>query len=237
MASMNPSDESPAAFVSRVRLVGRTVPGLVKTLPGFRKGRHAVPDAVTPATRSFFGRLCEALVTEEAEGWFQRAKADLGYKRRELTLEVTSPSAVLTARDFTFLLEYALTDGEPSRYQGWRTLQDLAPDRLGAPAFEALFAGQFGEIVFDLTRGVSVEAVIDAVEELDGVTGLQVAYPSDCRTCTLSVEGVEAEVVCDGQSLAMVFARAGGPAELVAAFGALRQAFRLSKREALAGLL
>ncbi len=224
-------------YISRVRLVGSAGSGAVKSLGGFKKGRHAVPDAVTPATQAFFARLIEAELSEEAEGWFQRARAGLGTKRKELTLEVMSPTAVLTAKDFTFEIAYELEAKDAGSYGGTRTLQELGPGRLGAPAFEELFAGQFSELAFDLKKGVRVEAVIDAVEELDGAGGLTVVYPSDCSSCTLRVDEVEAEVVCDGVSLAMVFPRAGAPMELIEAFGAVRRAFALSKRSALAGLL
>lgn len=224
-------------FVARVRLVGQAGTGAVKALGGFKKGRHAVPDAVTPATQAFFARLIEPDLAEEAEGWFQRARAGLGTKRKELTLEVTSPVAVLTAKDFCFQIEYALEARDATSYGGTRTLHELKAGRLGAPAFETLFAGQFSEIAFDLKKGVSVEAVIDAVEDLDRVGGLTVDYPSDCSACTLRVTDVEAEVVCDGVSLAMVFPRAGAPMELIEAFIAVRRAFALSKRSALAGLL
>ena len=237
MTSMAEKSDDLRKFVSRVRLVGDAGGGAVKALAAFRKGQHTVPDAVTPATQAFFARLMEDPLGEEAEAWFQRARAELGYKRKELTLEVTSPAAVLTAKDFTFELDYTLCEKDPTRYEGRRTLHDLQPGRLGAPAFEALFAAQFSEIAFDLKKGVSVEAVIDAVEDLDGAGGLHVDYPSDYRECTLRVEGIDAEVVCDGGSLAMVFPGAGAPMELVDAFMAVRRAFALSKRSALAGLL
>lgn len=234
---MPASPKDPETFVSRVRLVGSGGDGTVKTLPGFKKGRHAVPDAVSPATLAFFARLCGGVLADEAEEWFQRARGELGYKRKELTLEVASPVAVLTAVDFTFEIEYALDEREPATYTITKTLHELEAGRLGASSFEALFAGQFSEIVFDLSKGVSVEEVIDAVEELDGANGMAVDYPSDYRECTLTVDEVEAAVVCDGTSLAMRFPRAGGPMELVEAFGAVRQAFALSKKSVLAGLL
>ncbi len=230
-------DADLTTYVSRVRMVGDLGGGPVKRLPGFKKGRHSVPDSLSPATRAFFGRRCEEHVGPEAEEWFQRARAELSYKRKELTLEVTSPHAVLTAKDFIFEIAYALSPDDPAHFEGRQTLYDVQPGCLGGEAFEQLFAGQFSEIVFDLTKGVSVEAVIDAVEELDGATGLQVDYPSDCSNCVLTVEGVEADVHCDGGSLSMRFVRAGGPSELIEAFAALRHAFRLSKKTALAGLL
>lgn len=206
-------------------------------MSGFKKSHHTVPDAVTPATMAFFARLCADELAEEAEGWFQRTRAVLGYKRKELALDVTSPVAVLTAKDFTFELSYALSEGDPAAYELTRCLHGLRSGELVRTGeFDGLFAGTFNAVVFALRKGVRVEAVIDAVEGL-GTTELSVDYPSDCRDCTLSLEGVEANVVCDGATLAMRFPRSGSPRELIEGFAALRQAFALTKDRALAGLL
>lgn len=196
-----------------------------------------MPDSLSPATQAFFSRIVEERVAAEGEDWFQRAKAELKTKRRELTLEVLSPGAVLTAKDFVFEISYQLKPGDPARFEGRHLLHDVQDTRVGAEAFDRLFAGMFNEMVFDLTKGVSVEEVIDAVEELDGETGLTVSYPADCSHCTLRVAGVSAEVVCDGSSLRMAFASRGSPSELVAEFAAVRHAFRISRKETLAGLL
>jgi hypothetical protein len=51
------------------------------------------------------------------------------------------------------------------------------------------------------------------------------------------VEGVNAEVICDGATLEMRFPRAGSPRELMAEFVAVRAAFALTKDKALRGLL
>jgi hypothetical protein len=211
---------------------------LVKNLAGFKRQHHTVPEAVNPATTAFFAKLCAGEIAEEAEGFFQRAKAAFGYKRTELALEVSSPAAVLTARDFTFELAYALEKTNPAGYEVTRTLHSLRDAKLAAqPEFNELFAALFAGIVFDLVKGVKVEAVIDAVEARGGEDGLAVNYPSDCRHCVLLVDGVAAEVICDGATLEMRFPRPGSPAELVEAFAAVRSAFALTKNRVLAGLL
>jgi len=231
-----PADQTNP-FVSRLSLVGRS-PGLVRNLAGFRKQHHTVPDAVNAATTAFLGKLCANELAEEAERIFQRSKAALGYKRTELSLAVTSPAAVLTARDFTFELAYSLEKADPAGYTITRTLHSLREGGLVArPAFNDLFATQFTGMVFGLTKGVKVEAVIDAVEARGGADGLAVRYPSDCRHCVLLVDGVTAEVICDGATLEMRFPKPGSPAELVEAFAAVRSAFALTKNRVLAGLL
>jgi hypothetical protein len=69
--------EFTSKTLSGVSLVGRSG-GLVKTLGGFRKDRHTVPDAVNAATQAFVARLAEAEIREESEGLFQAARAAHG---------------------------------------------------------------------------------------------------------------------------------------------------------------
>jgi hypothetical protein len=234
---MAKTPEQGKEFVTQVSLLGHST-GAVKNLAGFRKPHHTVPDAVNAVTTAFLGKLCSAELAEEGEGYYQRAKEALGYKRADLALDVTSPTAVLTAKDFTLEVAYELERDDPASFRVSRTLHSLRSGELvELEEFDRLFAGAFSTIVFALAKGVKVEAVIDAVEARPAGDAMTVSYPSDCRQCTLKVEGVEAEVVCDGATLEMRFPRAGSPREMVAAFLAVRSAFALTKDRVLAGLL
>ena len=234
---MSQPAEPPQSYVSRLSLVGRRT-GRVKALAGFKKQHHTVPDAVNAATSAFLGKLCAGELAAEGEQWFQRTKTAFAYKRAELTLEVASPVAVLTAKDFTLEIAYALEHADPSGYGVTHTLHNLSGGELVERAeFDGLFARMFDGMVFGLTKGTRVEAVIDAVEARAGEGGLTVTYPSDCRHCVLAVAGVAAEVVCDGATLEMRFPRPSSPRELVAAFAAVRSAFARSKNRVLVGLL
>ena len=225
----------PSSVVAAIAFLGRGG-GQVKALGGFRKGRHTVPDGATAAANTFLARLCADELAEQAEDLFQRTRAALGYKRAEISLSVASPSAVLTARDFTVEIAYALEEADSARYAVTTTLRDLKDaDLVRTEGFTSVFTGAFAELRFELARGVAVEAVIDAVEALDGEGGLRVGYPSDCRDCEITVVGVDAVVRCSGVALDVVFPRPGGPAELLDAFAAVREAFRLSR--ALAALV
>lgn len=234
---MSKAKARAASPVSRIRFVGRSS-GLVKNLAGFRKAHHTVPDAVNAATAAFLAKLCAPELAEEAEALFQRTRTAFGYKRADLALDVASPQAVLTAKDFTFELGYALDDADPAAFVVTRELHGVrGPDVMERAELDALFAGQFAALAFDLGKGVRVEAVIDAVEALDAAAALKVSYPSDCRHCVLSVDGVAAEVVCDGSTFEMRFPRAGSPRELATEFDAVRAAFALTKDRVLSGLL
>jgi hypothetical protein len=230
-------NDAHSTFVDHVRFVGRTT-GQVKLLRGFKKKHHTLPDAVNATTSAFLAKLCAGELAEEAEVFFQRTRSAFGYKRTEVTLEVASPVAVLSARDFTFELSYSFDGTDPAGFVVVRSLHGLRDgDFVATPECEAVFAQQFSELGFVLTKGAQVEAVIDAVESLNGETPLTVNYPSDCRDCLLAVEGVSATVRFDGSELTMVFPRSGSPRELLEAFVAVREAFALTKHPALVALL
>jgi hypothetical protein len=250
-----------SSVVRQIEFVGRGS-GAVKTLRGFKKSHHTLPDAVNATTTAFLGKLCSEELAEEAEAFFQRSKEAFGYKRKDLSLDVASPTAVLTTKDFTLELVYALNEGNPAAWEIVRTLRDVnRSEFLGTAACAEVFGGAFSELVFALTKGASVEAVIDAVEGLEEAEGgdgeeaddvggggsegdakgggaaLRVDYPSDCAHCVVSVEGVSATVKFEGPQLSMVFPRGGSPQELLDGFAAVRAAFSLTKSKALAGLL
>lgn len=209
---------------------------MVKSLTGFRKGHHTVPDVANAVTNAFLGKLCGAELAAEAEGLFQALRTGLDYKRKDISLQVSHSVATLAARDFQLEIAYALEAIDPARYcvvTALRELRDLAVARHAA--IVGTFAGRFTELSFELTRATSVEAVVDLIEALDGDGGLEVSYPSDCRTCTIAVPGVDAVVRCTGGTFDMVFPRGGAPAELLEAFAAVRTAFQVSKP--LAGLI
>ncbi len=218
----------PSAIIAGISFTGRTG-GVVKLLAGFRKGHHTVPDAANATTQAFLGKLCASELGGHAEELFQRTRTGLGYKRRDLAVTLTPPLAVLTAKDFTLEIAYALEPENPAHYTVTHVLQEVSGGEIvQTDAFATLFAGMFTEIGFVLKKGVRVEAVIDAIEALDEAEGLRVDYPADCHECVIQVPGVGAQVRCTGASLDMVFPTAGSPRELLAEFEAVRSAFAIS---------
>lgn len=225
----------PSEIIAGISFAGRAG-GAVKALSGFRKGHHKLPDSVNAATQAFLGKICASELDEQAEALFQKVRSELGYKRKELSLTLAPPVAVLTAKDFTVEIGYALEVARPMLYTLTRTLHSVRNAELARTAeFSAIFVTAFTEISFGLRKGARVEAMIDVIEELDGEGGMAVTYPADCRECFISVAGVAAEVRCTGATLDMVFPRAGSPRELMAEFAAVRGAFAVSRE--LAGLI
>jgi len=228
-----------ATTLASISMVGRSE-GAVKTLGGFRKDRHTVPDAANAVTNAFLAKLCDGELREEAETLFHNVRTALAYKRKDLSLDLSAGNATLTTRDFVWELAFALKDDEPARYRVTRTLHSLRNRALmHLDEFDGLWNRAFTTLVFSLVKGVAVEAVIDAVETLDGedATGLAVTYRSDCSECMLTVPGVEAAVRCTGATLEAEFPRGASPRELLDSFSAIRGAFALTRDVTLGGLI
>ena len=186
--------EIPETTLASVHLVGRS-DGAVKTLSGFRKDRHTVPDAANATTQAFLAKLAETEIAEEAERLFQQTRTALSYKRRDLSLDLSAGTATLTARDFVWELAYALSEENPSRYDVTRTLHSLrSPSVLHLAEFNALWDGVFSSLLFSLAKSVAVEAIIDAVEDLPetAVTALEKrteGWIASLQMAALSLQG------------------------------------------------
>jgi hypothetical protein len=224
----------PSSVIAEIAFLGRGG-GQVKALRGFKKSHHTVPDAANATTTAFLAKICEGELAEEAEALFQAVRAGLGYKRKEVSLNISSPLAVLTAKDFAVEILYAFEDGDPARYATTVTLGRMRSTELAfTEEFSAVFQRRFSELSFAFKKSAQVEAIVDAIEAVEDA-GISVIYPSDCRECTISVPNVEATVRCTAGTLEIVFPRSGAPKDLLEGFMAVRNAFSISK--VLAGLL
>lgn len=202
----------------------------MKALPGFKKSHHTLPDSANATTTAFLGKICADELAADAEALFQAVRTGLGYKRKDIALSLASPSAVLTAKDFVVEFLYALESAEPSRYAVTTTLRALTNMKLArTDEFSAIFAGRFTDLSFAFKQAAQVEAIVDTIEATGTENGLSVTYPSDCRECVISVEGVDATVRCTASALEIIFPQAGAPRDLIDGFAAVREAFAVSK--------
>lgn len=227
------ADDLPSSIVAGIAFIRRSA-GRVNALDGFKKSHHTIPDTANAVTNGFLGKICAGELNAEAENLFQAVRKALGYKRTEVSLSVSSPAAALTTRDFVVDYLYGLQESTPSYYEVTTTLHSLKnPDLARTEEFAAIFAGWFTELSFGLAKGAKVEAVVDAIEALDGA--LEVSYPSDCSDCQITLAGVDATVRCTPSSLEIVFPRGGSPRELMDQFAEVRSAFAITRE--LSGLI
>lgn len=221
---MSEKSDSLKRAVSSLALVGQ-VRGEVRRLEAFDKKRHTVPDRVCGATQAFLEKLCESELTEEAEALFQAAREAFGYKRKELSLAVTGGTARLETKDFALELRYELDSEDAAQFVVETSVNEVASrDLLESDAFAAAVGSRFDRLRCGLGKRVSVESVIDVVED-DESGEASVTYPSDCSWCEVTVEGIAGTVFVDGATLEVRFGRLVGARDLMAVFERLGDQF------------
>lgn len=221
------SESQSESALASLSLVGR-VWGEVRRLAAFDKKRHTVPDGVNAATSAFLGKLCTDEITENGEELFQAARQHLGYKRKEVSLMADAGMAQLKAKDFMLEIRCELDEEDSSQYYIETEVKKVASkDLLEDAAFTAVVGSRFDRLRIELKGRVSVEAVIDAVEE-NGSGDLNVNFPSDCSSCTVRIDGLDADVFIDGRVLEVRYGRLTTAAALVAAFEGMSGYFQES---------
>jgi len=196
--------------------------GHVKKLSGFKKGIHRVPDLANDTTNRFLAKICEAELAEAGESLYQRLKVGLDFKRKDLNLSIDSPSALLSGKEFVFEIAYELDSDVPSTYQIVTTLSGLNHvGILKSDVFNEICQGLFNRFSYGFTDAVQIEEVIDMIEECSR-PGIRVEYPSDCRECSVFLEGFSGQILCQQFSLDIMLSTKSSPKPFLSGFEALR---------------
>jgi hypothetical protein len=172
----------------------------IKSLSGFKKG-HFVPRDRSLSSRNFVESASTEDVTRRLEEVFEKIREHMKYKRKELTIE----SGRIITPDFEYALYYELDAEDLAKVVRTSMLNNVRPGILGSQEFNAVFADEFDEVVFELLEPVNVEKFIDTIEdaELDAV---EIDYPPDYAKCVVEFEDVTITVskheiaVSDGSS-------------------------------------
>lgn len=163
--------------------------GQVRTLSGFKKGFHKVPDAVNGATQGFVARIAAEDLEAEATQLYDALKSNFRYKRKEIQLELDSASAVIVTKDFHLSLTYAQDDAEATAYTITYLLNQLRDASvLADPGLQAILQGHFDEMRFTLAQVLELEVLIDTFEAEDNADAT-IDYPHDCQYFNITLPG------------------------------------------------
>jgi len=163
--------------------------GNVRSLSGFLRGRHRVPDQVNSTTESFVAKISSKDVEEETNEIFKSLRKNFGYKRQDIRCSMDEGSATILTKNFEVRITVTLNSDDPSIYV-WRieVLNFHNPAVLESIEFDAVFPDTFTALEFEPVEKISVEQVVDAIEKLN-LKEVTVDYPADLSSCTIKVEG------------------------------------------------
>jgi hypothetical protein len=98
-----------------------------------------------------------------------------------------------------------------------RQLVNIAPAIVEDDAFNEVFDDCFNELTFDFTKGISVEGLIDRIEDLD-LDKIEISYPADNSYCEIKIENSPFKIHVTPGSFTVYGPRTTSPKLLVESF-------------------
>lgn len=203
----------------------------IRSLSGFIKGSHRVPDSNNSATESFVQRVSQKQIEEEIEEIHGQIRAHMKYKRKDLLVD----SGHIVTPDFEFWVECSQDSEDPALAVISRRLTNISPQIIEDDGFNEVFERSFEEITFEFSKAVDVADLIDQLEELD-MDKIELDYPANCSYCDLTIEGSDLEIRIAEHSLTLHAPRTMAPKQLVQSFFSVQKALAGSPvQKAIAG--
>ncbi len=210
------------AQLKKVFLSGN-VGGNVRSLKGFLPS-HKVPKQVNGATEAFVSRIGSEDLKEYADDLFQELKSTFGFKRRDISMtDGDSSSSIITAA-FTVNLWLGINPEDPSEYLITTEVTEIRdPSAIQSDGFNSVFSATFDSLTFQFGSKIDIEALIDAIEEIDDKELISVEYPADISTCSITISGLEAEIVVNKREFIVRHSSYVEPKKLIGSFNAAQK--------------
>ena len=165
-----------------------------------------------------FGAMAEPDLDRLARELFEKLRAGRGYKRKEINLNLDSPTATLTTTDFTLDLSYAPDAADPGDYALTYDLHSIRDITVFADgSLNDVFTGVFNRVSLSFGEAIDMEDAIDELEDAPGGAA-NLRYPPDCSECTVQLPGLVGVVRLTPRQLEVVSPAGASPAELVKTF-------------------
>jgi len=185
----------------------------IASLSGFVKGSHRVPTYNNSTTEGFVASISRKNVDHEIEQVFERIRAHMKYKRRDVTVE----NGHIKTPDFEFWVECTQDRDDPALATISHQLTNISPKIVEDGRFNEVFVDCFNELTFEFTTIVDVKNLIDQLEDL-GVDKVRLDYPADCSYCEITIEGSVLGIRVTAGSLTVHITDATSPKLLVESF-------------------
>ncbi len=194
--------------------------GEVKSLPGFKKGFHHVPNNQFDGADSFIKDCGIQLISDEIDELSKNIREKMKYKRKEIEAWSDGGTGTINTPDFTYSMDIYQSDEDPGDYvlfrklEGFRQSSAILEDKLNT-----IFSHHFDKLEFDLPGRVSIEGLIDTIEEFEENSPVSVKYnPNDTSSCVVSILGLEYDIVVTIDTISIALDYQTSPIKLITAY-------------------
>lgn len=167
----------------------------VKTLAGYRKDAHRIPDIISSSNEAFIAKLASADLAQDMDQRYAALKSAFAFKR--VDLEVSDPAdgaGTIITPLFTYHIQVSQNQANPAEVVWQRRVADIhSPAQALSEAFAEVFNKTFDTLEFVPAEPVDVKLLIDRIEDLED-SRITVDYDRAATSCTLVLAGVKGEI-------------------------------------------
>ena len=206
----------------------------VKSLSGFIKRRHQVPDSVNSYTEDFLNKISSKELNAEIEKARQAIHTELKYTRKQIKIDQGEGVATIFTPDFSLEISLTLDVDDPSQAKlRWELVNITSPELITSEPFNRAFDRTFSIIEFEYSKPFNVTELIDSLEAVRDER-IDLYYPSNSSTCRIEIENLDFTILVSANRILLKFQRAGSPKLLLDGF---KQAQQLMYKEHKVALL
>lgn len=206
-----------AKQLKRVRIYGETL-GEVRTLSGFKRGRHRVPDEANEATENFVRRIASSEIEKDLESVFQQLREAFGFKRNELKTDSSDQGETIITPFFNYDVSVSLNPDDASEYVLRREVSNIRePNQVFSDEFAMAFPDAFDTLEFESKGAIAISDIIDHIESIDD-DSISVTYDKDVTYCKIELEGSDLMIHVSQGSFCLSLPRVSSPKLLIESF-------------------
>ena len=158
--------------------------GLVRSLSGFHKGHH-VPDGHFSSAEAFVKRAGYEEVKNQAEAIYQKIRAHLGYRRKNVNFACDQDAATIKTPDFDVNLSISQDSEDAAGYIITTEIGVIRRQEVFLEdAFSEAFSNYCDTVVIEFSGKINIEEKIDAIEDIPELES-HLKYEADLSSLTL----------------------------------------------------
>lgn len=197
--------------------------GPISRLDGFQRGYYTVPNQLSDSAENWCRRLLAERVAGELQDYYERARAALQVRRRDVRKEDDGGSGNLDTPAFRYWIETGQNPEDPSEYIVRRRLELQQGWQAHREAIDEMFDREFKLFVVEFeSLNEAFDDLVDKLEDVGEEQGGSVHDDDRAQRVTYTRDGVSFTFDLERKRLEISFGRSG-TLELVDA----AQAFQL----------
>jgi hypothetical protein len=187
----------------------------VRSLSGFRKGSHTVPNQVSGTTQSFVEDISKDEIRGALDAVHVGIRKHLKYKRADLKVSCDGGSASIITPDFDYHVEVTINEDDPSTVTFHEFIENISDGHIiMSDKFDSAFNSGFNSVDFIFEDEIDIDVIIDKLEDLED-SSLHLDYDSTSTIVKISIDNFPAEIVVEPDRMRIVVQRPIAPRKLL----------------------